>query len=130
MREQRRWYLNQRHASLIAGRGKPCKIADHSPAKSNDCGFTFTTIRQQRIENRVQSQPVLVLLAVRQHYRHDFHPRAAQRPTESLEIEGCDRSIGDHGNFALRQVGQEQVGAREQSFSDVNRVGPIAEPYG
>ena len=129
LREQCRWHLNEGRPALITGRSKPCKIAHYPAAQSNDRGLALTSVRQQCVENRIQRLPVLVLLAIRQHDRNDLHACAAQHCAEPFKIKRGDRDVSDHGNLALRQMWQEQVGTREQGFSNMDRVSSLAQAY-
>ena len=125
LREQRGRHLDEWHAALVSCSGKTGEITDHAAPQRDDGGFAFAAMRQQMIENGIESLPVLVILAVVNDDRHDLDRGVAQRRGQRFQVKWGDRRIGDDRNFALLQARQQKVGAREQPPVDVNRVGAL-----
>src|SRR6267154_564306 len=104
--------------------------ADHVfPERVIERGITRAALLEQRIEDPIQGAPVLVLLAVGNDDADHLHPLTGERTGNAVEIERCDRGVGDDGHFPLHKERSNQVGPIEEPGTDVNRVRALPERY-
>ncbi len=127
LREQGRRHLDERDAALIDRRGKAGDVADHTAAQRDDRGASLAAVLEQRIENRIERLPVLVVLAIGQDDAQRVDAGALQTRFKTLQIQRRHDLVGDDGGALLRQALDDQLGLLQNTRADVDRIAALAE---
>ena len=127
LRKQRGRHLDERNAALINGCGKTGYVADYAAAERDQRRVALATMREQRIDYRVEGFPALVLFPLRHDDRHRAHTLRCEARRQLLEVKGCDRRIGDDRGTLLGEARRKQSGLCQQASSDVYRIAAFPE---
>ena len=124
LREQRGGHLHERHAALVAGRGKSGHVANNAAAERNDCAVAAEAVRHQHIDDARDGSQRLVRLAIRQDGFDDA--TATEGLGQRVHIKGRDGGIADNQHVAAGKVGANEIRLTQQALADQNRVAALA----
>src|ERR1700694_2873865 len=116
--EQRGRDLNEGHAALIGGGGESRQIPDYPTPQGDERSITRASLLEQRIEDLIQSPPVLVLFAVGNDDADHLDVLTGQYSGDALEIERRYGGVRDDGHFPLRKERSNEVGPIEKPGTD------------
>jgi hypothetical protein len=125
LRQQGGGHLQERHAALVAGRGKAGHVAHHAAAEGQQGGAAVVLLAERHIEDALQYCQRLVLLAVRQnHLGHAV--RITEGGAQAGRYSGATVSLLTMST-CRRRCAAQQGAVVEQPGADVNRIAALAE---
>ena len=127
LREKRGRHLDERDAPQENRSGESGEIAHHAATQCDDRRLAVAARFEQGVENEVQGRAVLERFPIGHDDRQCFNRLGVQRFPHAGEIQRRDGGVGDDGDPCMREMGNDQLGAIEQSLADVNRIAALAE---
>src|SRR5882762_3601581 len=127
--EQRGRDLDEGHAALIGSGGESRQIPDYPAPQRDERRITRASLLEQRIEDRIEGAPVLVLLVVGNDDADHLDALTGQPSGNALEVERRHGGVGDDGRFLLPEERSNEVGPIEKPGTNVNWIGALPERY-